>query len=91
LNLEILFLVCKLTYGIAQELAGADLYMNGYGIILASARGSPKGVAAGLQPPPPPNAQNRNLKNTYFAYIMISRVLRDLPFSRNQPLKLSND
>jgi hypothetical protein len=37
--------------------------------------------AAGLQPPSPPN---RNLINRDFVDIMISKVLRDLPFSRNQ-------
>jgi hypothetical protein len=31
--------------------------------------------------------QNRNLKNTNFVHIMTSKVLRDLPFSRNQTLK----
>jgi hypothetical protein len=29
--------------------------------------------------------------NTYFADIMISKVLRDLPFSRNQTLKSADD
>ena len=44
-------------------------------------RGAPKG---GLQPGSPP--QTRNLKNTDLVDI-ISSVLRDLPFSQNQPLK----
>jgi hypothetical protein len=35
----------------------------------------------------PSSAQNRNLKNTDFVDIMISKVLHDCPFSRNQPLK----
>jgi hypothetical protein len=48
-----------------------------------------RGGAAGLQPPPIPH--NRNLKNTYFADIMISEVLRDFPFSRHQPLKSADD
>jgi hypothetical protein len=30
---------------------------------------------------PPPNTQNRNLRNKDFVDIMISKVLRDLPFS----------
>jgi hypothetical protein len=34
--------------------------------------------------------QNRNLKNTDFVDI-ISKLLRDLPFSRNQPLKSADD
>jgi hypothetical protein len=41
----------------------------------------PRG-ASGLQPPP-----YQHLKNTYFVNMMIQNVLRDLPFSRNQPLK----
>jgi hypothetical protein len=36
--------------------------------------------AAGLPPPPPPNLQDRNLKKD-FVNIMISNVVRDLPFS----------
>jgi hypothetical protein len=48
-----------------------------------------EGGAAGLQPPQTP--QIRNFKNTDFVYITISIVLRDLPFSRNQPLKSADD
>jgi hypothetical protein len=33
----------------------------------------------------PQTPQNRNLKNTDFVYI-ISKVIRNLPFSRNRPL-----
>jgi hypothetical protein len=44
------------------------------------------GGATGLQP-----FQNQNLKNTHFVDIMISKVLRDLPFSRNQPLKSADE
>jgi hypothetical protein len=40
------------------------------------------GGAPGYSPPPKPE-----FKNTDFVDIMISKVLRDLPFSRNQPLK----
>jgi hypothetical protein len=50
----------------------------------------PRGGTAGLQPPPP-NPQNRNLKNTRFVDIVISEVLRDFPFSRNQPLNSADD
>jgi hypothetical protein len=48
------------------------------------------GAAAGLQPPPK-IPQNQNLKNTYFVDIMISKVLCDLLFSRNQTLKSADD
>jgi hypothetical protein len=41
--------------------------------------------------PPPQNPQNRNLKNTGFVDIVISKALRDLSFSRNQPLKSADD
>jgi hypothetical protein len=41
--------------------------------------------------PTPANPQNCNLKNTDFVGIMISRVLRDCPFSKNQPLKSADD
>jgi hypothetical protein len=46
---------------------------------------------SGCQAAAPPNPQNRNLKNAYFVDIMISKVLRDLPFSRNHPLKSTDD
>jgi hypothetical protein len=39
----------------------------------------------------PPYSPNRNLKNTDFVDILLSKVLRDLPFSRNQPLKSPDD
>jgi hypothetical protein len=38
----------------------------------------------------PQTPQNRNFKNTDFVD-MTSKVLRDLPFSRNQPLKSADD
>jgi hypothetical protein len=41
--------------------------------------------------PPPQIPQNRNLKNTGFVPIVISEILLDLPFSRNQPLKSADD
>jgi hypothetical protein len=44
--------------------------------------------SAGLQPSQTP--QNRDLK-TDFVDTMISEVLRELPFSRNQPLKSAGD
>jgi hypothetical protein len=40
---------------------------------------------------PSQNPQNRNLKNTNFVDITISKVSRDFPFSRNQPLKSADD
>ena len=38
----------------------------------------------------PQTPQNRNLRNTHFV-VTISEVLRDLPFSRNQPMKSADD
>jgi len=35
----------------------------------------------------PQTPQNRNFKNKDYVDTMLSEVLRDLPFSRNQPLK----
>jgi hypothetical protein len=35
--------------------------------------------------------QNRNLRNANFAGTMVSKVLCDFPFSRNQPLKSAAD
>ena len=55
---------------------------------MVKARGAPKG--RGLPGCSPPNPQNRNLKNTDLVDI-ISKVLRDFPFSRNQPLKSDDD
>jgi hypothetical protein len=40
---------------------------------------------------PAQTPQNRNLKNTDFVDIMISKALRDFPFSQNQPLKSADD
>ena len=52
-------------------------------------RGATKGGgAAGLQPLP--KTPKPKFKNTDFVDIMIS-ILRDFPFSRNQPLKLADD
>jgi len=42
--------------------------------------------AARLKPPP-----NRNLKNTDFANAMILNALRDLHFSRNQPMTSASE
>jgi hypothetical protein len=39
----------------------------------------------------PKTPQNRNLRNTDFVDIMIPNVLRDISFSRNQPLKSADD
>jgi hypothetical protein len=39
----------------------------------------------------PQTPENQNLKNTDLVDIMISNVLRDLLFSRNQPLKSTDD
>jgi hypothetical protein len=51
--------------------------------------GAAKGGLRVCSPAKPP--QNRNLKNIYFVDIMVSKVLRDLPFSRNQSLKSADD
>jgi hypothetical protein len=48
-------------------------------------RGARKGAASHPQTP-----QNQNLKNTHLVDMM-SKVLGDLPFSRNQPLKSADD
>jgi hypothetical protein len=45
--------------------------------------------AAGMQTHQP--SQNRNLENREFVDIMISKVLRDLPFGRNHPLRSAGD
>ena len=37
------------------------------------------------------NAQNQNLKNNIFVDITISKVLRDLPLSRNQHQNFADD
>jgi hypothetical protein len=50
-----------------------------------------KGLPGWSGPPPPTNTPNRNLKNTDFVDVKISKVLRDLPFGRNQPLKSADD
>jgi hypothetical protein len=57
-------------------------------IISRRIKGVPKGELPACSPP---NLQNRNLKNTDFVDIMISKVLRDFPFSQNEPLKLADD
>jgi hypothetical protein len=54
-------------------------------------KGSPKEGGGGCRAAPPPNPQNRNLKNTGFVDIMTSQVLCDFPFSRNQPQKSADD
>jgi hypothetical protein len=55
-------------------------------------RGAPKaGMGAAWLQPPSQTLHNRNLKNTDLVDIMISKVLRDLPFSLNEPLKSANE
>jgi hypothetical protein len=60
-------------------------------LFINETRCSPKGGLPGCSPPPPRNRQNRNLENTDFTDIIISGLLRDFPFSRNQPLKSVDD
>jgi hypothetical protein len=47
-------------------------------------------MGRGCRAAAPQNPKNRNLKDTNFVN-MISKVLRYLPFSRNQPLKSADD
>jgi hypothetical protein len=49
----------------------------------------PRGGAAALKPPKMPKTEIK--KKTDFVDIMISKVLRDFPFGRNQPLKSADD
>jgi hypothetical protein len=44
----------------------------------------------GCSPAPPPQKPETEIKETGFVD-MISKVLRDFPFSRNQPLKSADD
>jgi hypothetical protein len=60
-------------------------------VVVAVSRGATKAGISGYSPPPTKPPQSRNLKNTDFVDIMIPKVLRDLPFSRNQPLKSADD
>jgi hypothetical protein len=48
----------------------------------------PRGACRAAAPQTP---QNRNLENTDLVDTVISKVLRDLPFSRNQPLKSADE
>ena len=48
------------------------------------------GTAAGLQPPPP-QKKKIEIKKKSCVDTIISNVLRDLPFNRNQPLKSADD
>jgi hypothetical protein len=61
-----------------------DIWRTG-GVI----RGAPKGRLPEWAPPPQ-KPLNQNLKNTDFVDI-ISKILRDLPFSWNQPVKSADD
>jgi hypothetical protein len=54
----------------------------------ARKKGRDKGVAAAAQQPP---RQIEIFKNTNLVDTMISNVLRDLPFSQNQPLKSTDE
>ena len=54
----------------------------------ASNRGRDKGVAAAAQQAP---YQIQIFRNTDLVDMMISKFLRDLPFSRHQPLKSADD
>ena len=55
-----------------------------------SSRFAPKGEAAGMQPTPP-TPPHIEIKSTDFVDTIISKVLRDLTFNLNQPLKSARD
>ena len=67
-------------YNLVQEMSTELYYVK---------QGRTRVEAAGLQPPQTP--QNRNLRNRDSVDIMISKVLRDLTFIRNQTLKSADD
>jgi hypothetical protein len=54
-------------------------------------RHAPKGGKGLPSCSPPPPQMEIKTKNTDFVDTIISNVLRDLPFSRNQPLKSADD
>jgi hypothetical protein len=51
-------------------------------------QGCAQGGLPGCSPQTP---KNWNLKNTDFVDVTVSKILPDLRFSRNQPLKLADD
>jgi hypothetical protein len=59
---------------------------SGLGHVIDAPKG---GGAAGLQPPPPKRNNNNNKKRFYRREDI--RVLYDICFSQNQPLKLAGD
>ena len=61
-------------------------FHSGWCYVTESSRCAPKGEAAGMQPP-----SHIEIKSTDFVDTMISKVLRDLTFSLNQPLKSARD
>jgi hypothetical protein len=52
-------------------------------------QGPTQGGLPGCSAPQTP--EDQNLKNTDFVDFMISKILRDFPISRNQPLKSADD
>ena len=54
-------------------------------------RRAPKGGRRLAATPPPPRAPIEIEKETVFIYMVISDVLRDLPFIRDEPLKSADD
>jgi hypothetical protein len=60
------------------------------GLCIVHTKAAPRG-GGGLPGCRPLKPTIRNLKNTDFVDIMISRVLQDFHFSQNQPLKSADD
>jgi hypothetical protein len=59
--------------------------------LVLCARSEPKGGGLQSGNTPPPNSQNRNLKKHRFCRYHDINIVRDLPFTQNQPLKSADD
>jgi hypothetical protein len=71
---------------LAFERANGSL--DGLDLSTMQLTGAPKWESAGLNPPQPKKAK---FKNIHFVDTTISKILRDLRFSLNQPLKSADD
>jgi hypothetical protein len=66
--------------------------MRFFAILLSVlSRGTPKGGGAAARASAPPKPPKTEIKKKDFVDIVISNALRDLPISRNQPLKSADD